>query len=197
MKKKLLITILISILSISIFASPFELAMGMTLQEITEACNGNEPHKVEEEVYLIQPAKAHPLFDYYAVYVNEKVGLYQIRALSSPINSNKYGEEIQNAFLELKDRISKTYGKPEIIDTVDKNISSTYKKNDYWFYALREGSRKLYALWGKNKTLDDNIDTIVLDCSVTNGFYEGEGQLILYYYFKNYSSVEDEQDSVF
>ena len=33
--------------------------------------------------------------------------------------------------------------------------------------------------------------------NVSDGFYEGTGQIILHYYFKNAYSVEDEQDSVF
>ena len=53
------------------------------------------------------------------------------------------------------------------------------------------------AVWGYNSSLADNLDTVALECSVTSGFYEGTGQLILYYYFNNTSGVEDEQDSVF
>ena len=74
---------------------------------------------------------------------------------------------------------------------------SYYQKDEYWFYALREGSRELSAVWGYNSTLPDNLDTVALECSVTSGFYDGTGQLILYYYFNNTSSVEDEQDEVF
>lgn len=197
MKRNLLITILILMLPISIFASPFGLEMGMTLEEITEACNGEEPHKIQDEIYLIKPEKSHPLFEEYAVYVNDKTGLYQIRAFSSSIESNKYGEEIKNAFSNLKDRIKKTYGIPEIIDTVDRNISSFYQTDEYWFKTLKEGSRKLYAIWGEKQSLKDNLVTITLECTADRGFLDGYGHITLYYYFSNNSSVEDEQDFVF
>lgn len=59
----------------AIFASPFGLEMGMTLEEIAEQCE-NEPEFLENDVYLIKPKKTHPVFTVYGVYVNQNVGLY-------------------------------------------------------------------------------------------------------------------------
>ena len=184
------------LISTFIFAAPFGLKMGMTIDEIAEQCE-EEPSFVKDDIYLIKPLKKHPLFEYYAVYVNAKTGLYQIRAISLPIASNKFGTELKDSFNNVKDRIAKTYGKPKIIDRYNNTANSYYQKDEYWFYALREGSRELSAAWGYNSSLADNLDTVALECSVTDGFYEGTGQLILYYYFNNISGVEDEQDSVF
>ena len=194
--KKLFLTLIFGLLSTFIYAAPFGLKMGMTIDEIAEQCE-EEPSFIEDDIYLIKPIKSHPLFDYYAVYINEKTGLYQIRAISAPITSNKFGTELKNAFNNVKDRIAKTYGKPKINDRYNNMADSYYQKDEYWFYALREGSRELSAVWGYNSTLADNLDTVALECSVASGLYEGTGQLILYYYFNNTNSVEDEQDSVF
>ena len=196
MKKIFTILLLSLLLPLSIFAAPFGLKMGMTIEQIAAECE-EEPQYVKDDIYMITPKKRHPVFEYYAVYVNDKTGLYQIRAISEPISTNKYGTELQNAFNNVKDRIAKTYGKPKIYNSVDKTISSYLQNDDYWFYTLREGSRKLSAAWENNTQLADDLDTVALDCVVVDGFYNGNGQLILYYYYNNSDSVEDEQDSVF
>ena len=194
--KRFIVALFFALLPIAIFASPFGLKMGMTINEIAQQCEG-EPTFFKDGIYLIKPIKSHPLFEYYAVYVNDKTGLYQIRAISAPINANKFGTELKNAFNNVKDRIAKTYGTPKINDRYNNTANPYYQKDEYWFYSLREGSRELSAVWGYNSSLEDNLDTVALECSVTSGFYEGTGQLILYYNFNNTANVEDEQDSVF
>ena len=61
MKKIILILLISFLLPLSIFAAPFGLKMGMTLDEITEVCNGEKPKYVENDGYYIYPAKKHPL----------------------------------------------------------------------------------------------------------------------------------------
>ena len=180
--KRIFISLLYVFFPIMIFAAPFGLKMGMSIEEIAEQCE-EEPAFVNDGVYLIRPVKSHPVFDYYAVYINEKTGLYQIRAISAPIASNKFGTELKNSFNNVKERIAKTYGKPKVNDRYKNTADTYYQKDEYWFYSLREGSRELSAVWGYNSSLADNLDTVALECSVTSGFYEGTGQLILYYYF--------------
>ena len=191
--KKLFLTLIFGLLSTFIYAAPFGLKMGMTIDEIAEQCE-EEPSFVKDDIYWIKPIKSHPLFSYYAVYVSEKTGLYQIRAISDSVTCNKYGTEIQNAFNSVKDRISKTYGKPRIINKVDSTISSFLQKDEDWFHTLKDGARQLSAIWGENTELTDNLISVALDCVADN--YEG-AHLVLYYYFPNSTTVEDEQDSVF
>lgn len=195
MRKVFLIFTLI-LLPAAVFAAPFGLEMGMTLEKIAEQCE-SEPEFLENDIYLVKPIKNHPVFTFYAVYVNQNVGLYQIRAISDEIETNKYGTELQNAFNNVKDRISKTYGKPKINNNIDRNLYELYQKDEYWFYTLKEGSRELSAVCGTSSSLADNLDFVALQCSAVNGYLEENGQLVLYYCFSNSSSVEDEQDSVF
>ena len=54
--------------------------MGMTIEEIAEQCE-DEPSFLQDDIYLVTPIKKHPLFTYYAVYVNEGTGLYQIKSM--------------------------------------------------------------------------------------------------------------------
>lgn len=195
--KKLYMLLILTLLPVAIFADPFGLKMGMTIEEIAEQCE-DEPSFVKDDIYLIEPTKKHPLFSYYAVYVSEKTGLYQIRAISDSVTCNKYGKEIQKAFNSVKDRIAKTYGKPRIINKVDSTISSFLQKDEYWFRTLKDGARQLSAIWGEKTELADNLISVALDCVADNDIYHYEdAHLVLYYYFTNSSSVEDEEDSVF
>lgn len=195
--KKLFLAMIFVVISSFVYAAPFGLKMGMTVEEIAEQCE-EEPSYVKDDIYLVKPRKKHPLFSYYAVYVNEKTGLYQIRAISDSVTCNKYGTEIQNAFNSVKDRIAKTYGKPQIINKVDSAISSFLQKDEYWFQTLKDGSRQLSAVWGEKTELADGLVSVALDCVADNDIYHYEdAHLVLYYYFKNAASVEDEQDEVF
>ncbi|MBO6219546.1 MAG: hypothetical protein J6N81_08235, partial [Treponema sp.] len=81
--KKLFISLIFGLLSTFIYAAPFGLKMGMTIEEIAAQCE-EEPSFVKDDIYLVKPVKSHPLFEYYAVYISEKTGLYQIRAISAP-----------------------------------------------------------------------------------------------------------------
>ena len=191
--KKILLTLIFALLPFTILAAPFGLKKGMSLDEISAQCE-EEPSFMKDDVYLVKPKKNHPIFEEYAVYISKTTGLYQIRAFSKPINCNKYGTEIQNAFNKVKDKIAKTYGKPRIINEI--NQASQFSENEYWFYTLKDGSRILAAAWDE-RTLPDNLFAIALDCVAYNGYLDGEAHLILCYYFNNFKSVEDEQDDVF
>lgn len=194
--RKFTLLVLTAILPFCVYAAPFGLKMGMTMDEIAEQCEEELVH-IEGDAYIIEPVKKHPLFKYYVAYVHKENGLYQIRAMSDEINCNKYGTELKNAFHDVKDRIAKTYGKPKVIDKYENSGDTYHKKDEYWFYSLREDTRKLYAIWGGGADLADDLDMVGLECKVSDGFFEGTGCLVLYYYFKNADSVEDEQDSVF
>ena len=195
--KKLFLALIFGLLSTFIYAAPFGLKMGMTIEEIAEQCE-EEPSFVKDDIYFVKPLKKHPLFSYYAVYINEKTGLYQIQAISDSMTCNDYGTEIQNAFNSVKDRIAKTYGKPRIINKVDASLSDYMKQDKQWLYNLKNGAQQLSAIWGEKSELADGLSRVVLDCVADNSsFHWDDAHLVLYYYFNNASSVEDEQDEVF
>lgn len=194
--KKAVPILFLFFLPVLISATPFGLKMGMSLNEIAAVCNGEAPVFLEADRYLIKPAKRHPIFEHYMVSVNEKTGLYQIKAVSSSVETNKYGTELQSAFYATKDRIAKTYGHPTLVDKVDTNIEKIYQQNDYWFYTLSEGSRVLAAMWN-NDQMADNLKMVALECVSESGIFSGTGYLALHYYFINVNNVEDDEDSVF
>ena len=194
--KRLFLAVLFIIGATFTYAVPFGLKMGMTIGEIAQQCE-DEPSFLQDDIYLVTPIKKHPLFTYYAVYVNEGTGLYQIRAVSDSIECNQYGTELQNAFNNLKDRIGKTYGKPKINNRVDPKLSEFEQEDSYWFMTLKKGSRVLEAIWSEKTSLPDDLYEIGLKCVADSGYLNGKSHLHLYYIFNNALSVEDEQDSVF
>jgi len=216
--RKIFVVSIFLLISSFVYAAPFGLKMGMTIAEIAQECE-EYPAFVEEGIYSVTPLKKHPLFSTYYVYVHDNVGLYQIWAISDSITCNKYGTELQNAFNNVKDRISKTYGTPRVINKVDPAISSFLQEDEYWFLTLKEGSRQLSAIWGERVELVDDLFGVILtcipeskclqiihsdmlsmmllDCITELGYLDGRGRLVLAYSFSNAQSVEDEQDEVF
>lgn len=191
--KKTLFFLIVAIFPALAMASPFGLKMGMTIKDIAKECEG-KPEFIKNDAYMIKPKKSHPSFEHYIVFVDKNKGLYQIKALSSTINTNDYGTELQSSFNATKDRIAKKYGKPSIRDEIDPG--SSFRDGKYWMYTLKDGARTLAAIWGQGKKLDDSLDLVVLECSASD-YSAHQGFLILFYYFKNAENIEDEQDSVF
>lgn len=194
MKKLFLLLILLSA-PILLFSAPFGLSMGMTLDDLTEACDGAGPEHIEDDCYYVFPVKKHPLFKHYLAFVDDDKGLYCIKAVSDDISTNDYGTEIQNAFSEIKERISKTYGHPRMIDEIASD--TLWKDDKYWLRALAEGSRTYAAIWessSKNE-LKDDLTEVSIYASAEN--YPQTGWIILEYEFNNMQAVQDAQDDVF
>lgn len=193
--KKILLILLFTFLPIAIFAAPFGLSMGMSLDDITEACEGAEPRYIENDCYYVFPVKKHPLFKHYVAFVDNEKGLYCLKAISDDIQTNDYGTEIQNAFAEIKERVSKTYGRPRMVDEIASD--SLWKDAKYWVDALADGARTYAAIWEsspKNK-LNDDLDCVYIYTNAQR--FPRSGWIILEYDFNNMQSVKDAQDDVF
>lgn len=194
MKKLFLLLILLSA-PILLFSAPFGLSMGMTLDDLAETCDGAEPIHIEDDCYYVFPVKKHPLFKHYVAFVDDDEGLYLIRAVSDDISTNRYGTEIQNTFAEIKERVSKTYGRPRIIDEIESDC--VFKDAEYWVYSLADGARAYAAIWessAKNE-LKDDLTEVSIYASAKN--YPQTGWIILEYKFNNMQAVQDAQDDVF
>lgn len=195
MKKLILVFLISLIFPIAIFAAPFGLTMGMSLDELAEACDGAEPKYIENDCYYVFPVKKHPLFKHYVAFVDSDKGLYCIKAISDDIQTNNYGSEIQNAFAEIKERVSKTYGKPRMIDEIASD--SLWKEDKYWVSALADGARTYACIWessSKNKLKDDLTDVSIYASAQR---VPQMGWIILEYDFNNMQAVKDAQDDVF
>ena len=189
--KKIVLLIFV-LLPLIAWASPFGLKMGMSLKEIEKECV-EKPVHIKNDQYLIKPKKVHPRFELYMVLVDGLKGLYEIRAISSGVKTNRYGVELRSLFNEVKDRISKKYGVPLVRDEVDPQ--SAFIEENYWLYTLKNGARTLGAIWKPSDSIKENVALITLECRADEA--QEDPWLILYYYFENANKIEDEQDSVF
>lgn len=195
--KKIILTVLIStLLPLVVFSAPFGLKMGMTLEEIKSACNGIKPKFYERNIYFITPAKKHPLFETYGVFVDDKHGLYKLRVVTREILTRNDGAELKTAFQTALKTISKTYGKPDI-----KDISPNEAIDNSWFDKLRNEKINPKATWEKtNKLLESDLEKIELKIIPDDRnelSFDNIGAVVLNYYFRNANTVEDEQDNVF
>lgn len=127
MKKLISIFTLLFIYSLSVFAGPFGLDMGMTIEDVTKACGGNEPEYISDDRYYIQPVKSHPLFEGYVVWISETEGLYYIKGISREIQANSYGTEVKQEFAKLLSPLERKYGNFEIIDEIVSDDVLPYK----------------------------------------------------------------------
>ena len=119
MKKIAVLILGLLLFSSFLYAGPFGLSNGMTLEEVTEACNGEIPKRIaQDDRYFITPSKSHSTFTTYIAWISEDYGLYHIRAISDKIYTNNYGKELQNAFYSFEPRIENTYGKGSIFDGI-------------------------------------------------------------------------------
>ena len=148
--KRFLICGLLSVLFLSgLCAGPFGLSMGMNLDEIRDACGGVRPQKAAEvsgldfddDMYVIFPEKTHSAFEVYFAWVDEDAGLYAIRAASSEIPDDGYGENVKTRFYSVAESISKTYGKPEIADAY-RGERGFFDGDSMWMMALTRGCRR-------------------------------------------------------
>ncbi len=188
--KKLFGTLVCLVMWSVCFAGPFGLSIGMTLEEVTEACGGKSPRLIDDGQYLIEPEKRHSMFEHYVVWIDDAQGLHCIRAWTRDISTSGYGTEIQSAFSTLETSLSKSYEKPtKRIDEVDP--ASYWIDEKYWMRALSQGARTLAAGWEDN--LSDGLSGVYLWVHAES---ESKGVIILEYNFENHELVESAEDEV-
>ncbi len=190
--KKIIFTILMFTFSFSsAFAGPFGLSKGMSVEQISKLSEkGFEPERVSDDMYFFIPKNKIEIFKAYVAYVDEKKGLYRINAISEGINTSAYGIELKNLFNVMVQGLSKTYGTPEITDTIKEDYE--FKEGRYWFRSLQDEARELSATWKKGEkgtTLPKELDSISMYVSA-NFLY---GLINLDYYFSNSAEIQGQK----
>lgn len=192
--KRLFLAITVLMFVAPVFAGPFGLSSGMTYNEVAEASVGNKIEKVrgEEDAYTITPKKSHSVFKTYIVRIDDKYGLYYVKAQTDSIEVNKYGKELKEVFYDFEPRLEKSYGKPELFDDLIDKYSYLSGEDD-WTHALKEGARELYAKWQpaeNGAVLKDDIIYVKLWVESNYSY----GNMYLEYYFDNTDDVNSKED---
>jgi len=181
-----------------VYAGPFGLEMGMTLDQI-EIQTGIKPIiSSSGKVYTITPPKPHSTFNTYVIRVSPTLGLHFIKAISTNISTSVYGTELLHSFNSIKESIGKTYGK-----YYQKNALKTgsiWNEEKDWMMGLKLKERDLYAYWSPDdgSSLPKDITYIQLEAKANS---TNIGYLVLDYYFANddeaTKEIEAVTDSVF
>lgn len=147
MKKSLLIALLMMI-PMMLFAGPFGMEFGWTVEELENS--GAEVAVFDDEGGIascdVVPTKPHPDFDLYSVYIDSEYGLYLIRATSQIFNS-EYG--LMDLYDRLKIQLSSVYGELVELDEIDPG--STLDSPRDFIKSIYYGDRILVTKWYPEK----------------------------------------------
>jgi hypothetical protein len=182
--RKLLVIVLILGVSISLFAGPFGIEMGWTLEDLDKNGIKYELYKENYNVstYDVFPKTPHADFPEYIVRIDTQKGIYEIIAFGKDISAPSYGTALKEAYKKVRDQVSRTYGIPKEFDYL-KNDSIWDEPGD-WMTALKVEDRTLVSYWFPTT---DNIAIIVLE-TLANNSSEGFIKLV----YQTHESIVDE-----
>ena len=107
--KKLVLLVVSFLMANILFADPFGLKMGMTLDEIKAKCGGKEAeYECNGFVYKIEPIKKDGTFIKYSAFVNENLGLFGVSVATELVSTERCEKVLNNVLSALKDY----YGEP-------------------------------------------------------------------------------------
>ena len=143
--KKTFLIILFMMISAMLFAGPFGMEFGWSLEELEASGIYAEELMPQGTTtsYLTVPENPHPLLILYTVFIDDEYGLFQIRAISQPL----YEEyQIRLLYDDLKAQLTTAYGEPdteydEILD------DSEWQGSDSFIRSILYGDRKLSTTW--------------------------------------------------
>lgn len=177
-------------------SGPFGLHRGMTQEQVIQIVGKDAVKEAKGDVLrLLAVPKSHRAFDEYSLIFSPNDGLLKIIAYGKDIRTNGFGDAVHDSFVEIRDAISTTYGKPYgTLDSVKEG--SIWKEPQDWMMGLLKGERDLYSLW--SKTLPNRISGIMIKAKALS---TEKGYLVLSYEFEGWDEYLDAKqkkaDSVF
>ena len=182
MKKTLLIALLMMI-STMLFAGPFGMEFGWTLEELENSGAYVEYMNTQQNIkgYLVEPPQPHSELPFYAVFIDDEYGIYLIRAISD-ICYSEYS--IRTSYDMLKSQLTSVYGNPEEIDEISWN--SDWNGAESFIRSILYGDRVLVAAWFPPYE-ENGAEDIYLGVTPND---ENEAVVCLEYYSWDYDAVE-------
>lgn len=185
------------ILTLLVFAGPFGLEKGMTLEEIRKNCEIDS--EIKNGYYELNTVpQPHPDFDKYIVGITQKSGLFYITAIGKEVTTNSYGIDLKNEFDYIESKIDSKYGEHNRHESSLDN--GTWNEPDEWMMSLLKKERVLFTEWSRETgaNLPETLESIGI---VAFAYSPSKGGVHLEYYFSNYDSctkeLEEKEDSVF
>jgi hypothetical protein len=192
MKKTAAVLSVLFLFASFVYAGPFGFEMGMTVDQVKEACGRRTPQLLKNDYYQVIPNKVHPSFDTYIVCIDKDDGLYFIKAIGPDISSSSYGIEVKSQFNKVKDSLDKNYGDGELLDTLLPG--SIWNNAEDWMSGLAHNERYLMCSWQKAQCLKlpENMSSIALAAKTSRS---DVGYIVLEYCFTNYIAVKARQQA--
>lgn len=179
MKKIVLFAIAFLMVNV-LFAGPFGLEMGMTLEEIKEKCGWNNVEHIEKDMYKIKPPRSSSSFDNYFVFVDDTFGLHSITAWTKVMSHKECLLSLEG----LNGRLKTYYGEPQKIKRF-KDITSVYMTFDP--DTITQYNWKLPECKKLEKEKIANVFVWVAELS------QDAGAVVIRYYFDNSEKVMENQ----
>ena len=136
--KKLVLLVVSFLMANILFADPFGLKMGMTLDEIKAKCGGKEAeYECSGFVYKINPIKKDGTFTDYSAYVDDNFGLFGVSAVTELVST----ERRKKVFNEVLSKLKYYYGEPSVVDELTccwyADKCENLKKENLYVISLR------------------------------------------------------------
>ena len=187
MKKKLCLLIFVLFVSLGVYAGPFGLKMGQSIEDLQT--EGIDIIKLEEGIdhYIVIPPTPHREFKTYIVRIDPDEGIYFIKAIGSDIEDKGYGFNTRAKLSEIRRLLEVGYGESDLLDYIYPN--SIWNENEDWMMGLFQGDILYIAAWTKDVSsiLPDDINKIYLAAYATSTL---DGYLTLEYYGNDYEELE-------
>ena len=109
------------------------------------------------------------------------------------IQTSGAGLEIKSEFNKITEKLTKTYGMPQLIDSFNEGgLYSDYKD---WMDSIANKERQFFAFWSKNNGLQlpNNLNNIALGVFVEDTWGEN---VYLEYRFDNFDNAIAEMDEL-
>ena len=186
----IMIFVMLSLTTPNVWATPFGLEMGMSLEEL--AAYQPTPVSKQVDVYRIETAPLHSSnFDHYLLRIDSKHGLCVINAVSKDIFAKPEGKIVHKSYINLKTQLVQKYGQAAL--DVDQVVEgSIWAAPQHWMHSLRSRQRTLTAIWSsQHAPLIDNIADIAL---TTRAKTTTVANLSLTYEFKNLNDCRQAEE---
>lgn len=164
---------------------PFGLQKGLRKEDM-------DVQLIEVKPYIYQTEtlpKNHSSFEYYLLQISPVQGLAWVKSIGNTITTNPYGVELKGAFDDMKDKLDRIYGKPELIDFL--MYDSDWNEPRDWMQAVHNGERSLAARWkhSSQNSIPSDLESIFLYVGADDTY---NGYIAIEYAFDNYSASNQE-----
>lgn len=169
---------------------PFGLEKGMRKEDIPGHLEEISPYSFKADTL----PKTHSAFEWYNLDITPIQGLYRISAVGVTISTNPNGDQLRDAFEDMKVKLEKSYGEAELISFIAPE-SKWIEPRD-WMQAVQDGDRMLGARWARwgdpSRQLPSPLDCIILG---VKAFDAHRGYIFVTYVFDNFDAATQETES--